>query len=486
MGEIFNKVHELVKLDYRFFTTPGHKQGNAYVDFDNFFKYDLTEVYGLDNLHNPNSCIESSLNELSNFYESKKSYYLVNGSTSGIQIMIFSCLNEGDEILVERGCHKSIINALVLRKVKVNYINREVYNFDLLCPTNNSTICYSNENLILNDIKNEINKNDKIKCVLLTNPNYYGFYVNQKEIYEYLKSKKIFFIIDSAHGAHIRSFNKELLCTNKFCDMSVMSAHKTLGVLTQGAYLHVNNEDLVTRSQEYFSIFTTTSPSYLIMISLEKALEESKKYFENGSNLIEICNDLNQFINSNSCITPINNSWVNSYTNGNFYYDDTRICLKFNFENGSGNELYDYLFSKKLVCEMSFFNGVVLIPTIYNSNEDFQLLKFHLNNFKSEKKYSNILKCVYNAYNTKSFKVFEPYEIYTKKFTNVKLKDSISRVSYKDIFLYPPGTPIIMRGEMILKEHVELIDEYRKFSYDVNGLDGGYILWRGNKWRVKY
>ncbi len=475
MGEIFNNVNELVKYKYRFFTTPGHKQGNAYLDFKDVFKYDLTEVDGLDNLHNPSSCIESSLKDLSNFYESKKSYYLVNGSTSGIQIMIFSCLNEGDEILVERGCHKSIINALVLRKVKVNYINREVYNFDLLCPNSSSSICYSSEKSILNDIKNEINKNPKIKCVLLTNPNYYGFYLNQKEIYKYLKSKKVFLIIDSAHGAHIRSFNKDLLCTNKYCDMSVMSAHKTLAVLTQGAYLHVNNLDLIDKSQEYFSIFTTTSPSYLIMISLEKALEECKKYFKNGSNLTEICNDLNKFINLNSSITSINNSWVSLHTKDNFFYDDTRICLKFDFENGNGNELYNYLFSKKIVCEMSFYNGVVLIPTIYNDYEDFKLLKVHLKNFKSERKYSNILKCVYNAYNIKNFKVFEPYEIYTKKCTYVKLKDSVSRISSKDIFLYPPGTPIIMRGEMILKEHVELIDEYRKSSYDVNGLNGDYL-----------
>ncbi len=475
MGEIFNKVRELVENEYKFFTTPGHKQGNGYLDFENFLKYDLTEVEGLDNLHEPTSCIKNSLKELSDFYESEKSYYLVNGSTSGIHIMIFSCLDEGDEVLVERGCHKSIINSLVLRKAKVNYINREIYNFDLLSPSGYLNLNYPTQNLILNDIKKCVEKNPKIKCVVLTNPNYYGFYFNQKEIYDYLKSKKIFLAIDSAHGAHIRAFNKNISCPNKFCDISVMSAHKTLNSFTQGAYLHVNNLNLVQKSQEYFSIFTTTSPSYLIMISLEKALEDCKKYFLRESKLIEMCNDLNEFINLNNEIFSINDSWVRSFTNENFRYDDSRICLKFNRENENANKFYDYLFKEKIVCEMSFFNGVVLIPTIYNKREDFKALKDVLKNYKFKSERNNILPCVYNAYKIKNVKVFEPYEIYGKNFSLVNLSESVSKISSKDIFLYPPGAPIVMRGEMILKEHVELINEYRKNFYKVIGLYEDYL-----------
>lgn len=475
MGKIFNKARELVENEYKFFTTPGHKQGNGYSNFENFLKYDLTEVEGLDNLHEPTSCIKNSLNELQSFYESEKSYYLVNGSTSGIQIMIFSCLNEGDEVLVERGCHKSIINSLVLRKAKVNYINREIYNFDLLSPLGYLNLNYSKGNLILNDIKEIVEKNPKIKCVVLTNPNYYGFYFNQKEIYGYLKSKKIFLAIDSAHGAHIKAFNKNITCPNKFCDISVMSAHKTLNAFTQGAYLHVNNLSLVQKSQEYFSIFTTTSPSYLIMISLEKALEDCKKYFLEGSNLIEVCNDLNEFKNLNGEIFSINDSWIRDFTNENFRYDDSRICLKFNRENQNANKLSEYLFNKKIICEMSFFNGVVLVPTIYNKREDFKILKEVLKNYKFKPECNNILICVYNGYKIKNVKVYEPYEIYGKKFSLVNLNESVSRISSKDIFLYPPGTPILMRGEMILKEHVELINEYMKNSYSVSNLFEGYL-----------
>ena len=88
------------------------------MNVENILKYDLTEVDGLDNLHNPKECIKNSLNVLSEFYESLKSYYLVNGSTSGIHTMIFSCFNDYDEVLVERGCHKSIIDAIFINIIQ--------------------------------------------------------------------------------------------------------------------------------------------------------------------------------------------------------------------------------------------------------------------------------------------------------------------------------------------------------------------------------
>lgn len=475
MGKIFDEINKLLDENHIFFTTPGHKQGRGYLKIKNILKYDLTEIRGLDNLHKSEFCIKDSLVELSKFYESKKSYYLLNGSTSGIQIMIFSIFNEYDEILIERGCHKSIVNSIFLRKLRVNYINREKYNVDLLLPREFSKIDYRNENLILNDIKSYIEKNPKIKGVILTNPNYYGFYINQKKIYEYLKSKNIFLLIDSAHGAHIKGFNKNLNCTSKFCDICVMSAHKTLATLTQGAYLHVNNEKIINRVDEYFSIFMTTSPSYLTMISLEKSLEDCKKYFKMDDILVERCNNFRTGI-ENVNLNAINNFYVYNRSNGNFYYDDTRICVKFTLKNLNPNDLDEYLFSQKIICEMTFFNGVVLIPTIYTKVRELNYLKNKLNGFKHKFEKNYIFDVILKSCNSHYEKKLDPYELENRKYKFIEINDSVGKILFNDIFLYPPGVPIIFRGEKILIEHINLINEYKNLCYDVNGLfDSKYL-----------
>lgn len=469
MGKIFDEINKLLNKNYIFFTTPGHKQGRGYSKIKNILKYDLTEIKGLDNLHKPKYCIKDSLIQLSKFYESKKSYYLLNGSTSGIQIMIFSIFNEYDEILIERGCHKSILNSVFLRKLKVNYINREKYNADLLLPHEFSKIDYKNEDLILNDIINAIEENPKIKGVVLTNPNYYGIYIDQEKIYKYLNRKNIFLLIDSAHGAHIKGFNKKLKCTNKFCDICVMSAHKTLATLTQGAYLHVNNQKIINKVDEYFSIFITTSPSYLTMISLEKSLEDCKKYFKINDVLVKRCNDFRMKI-KNVNLNAIDNSYIYKRSNGNFYYDDTRICINFNVRDVNPNCLDRYLFSNKIISEMVFFNGIVLIPTIYTRNSELNYLKNKLNNFKISFEKNYIFDVILKSCNSNYEKILNPFEIENRKYKFIEINNSVGKILFNDIFLYPPGVPIIFRGEKILREHIDLISEYKKLFYDVNGV----------------
>lgn len=469
MGKIIKSIEKYLEDDYSFFTTPGHKQGKGYPDIENLFRYDLTEIDGLDNIHDPYECIKDSLNKLSEFYESTKSYYLVNGSTSGIHIMFFSCFNEGDTVLVERGCHRSIINAVVLRKLKILYIDRDKYNVDLLLPYKFSFIDYNSKDIIFNDILKMVEDNKEIKGVIITNPNYYGIYIDQKKIYSYLKSKNILFLIDGAHGAHIKAFNKNISCVNKFCDMSVMSAHKTLASLTQGAYLHVNKASIVGKVDEYFSIFMTTSPSYIILMSLEKGLYDCINYKDVSWNYIDECNDFRKRI-IDSDIMGVDNDWIKTKSNNNFCYDNSRLCLMFRHGNVNALDLYNHLLRNKIVCEMTYFNGIVLIPSYCNSKNDFKKLYLNIRNFKEIKYINKIFEIFPEIYDLDNTKAFEPYEVLYKPYEFLEIKKCVNRITFNDIFLYPPGTPIVVRGEYIQEKHVEIIFEYLKLNCRVNGI----------------
>ena len=111
------------------FSMPGHKSGRAFMRTaegkalqEVMLQGDITEVEGLDNYHDPKGIIKEGQRLLKELYGSEESYFLVNGSTSGNLVMIFSSFNEGDKILVERNCHKSIFNAIILRKLQPIYI----------------------------------------------------------------------------------------------------------------------------------------------------------------------------------------------------------------------------------------------------------------------------------------------------------------------------------------------------------------------------
>jgi arginine/lysine/ornithine decarboxylase len=130
---ILEGILRYVKEENISFCVPGHKGGKGFVNtpigkefIESFLKCDLTEVDGLDNLHNAEGIIKEAQDLLSQFYGSKKSYFLVNGSTSGNLAMIFSTFNEGDKIIVERNCHRSIFNAIIMRKLKPVYVKKMI------------------------------------------------------------------------------------------------------------------------------------------------------------------------------------------------------------------------------------------------------------------------------------------------------------------------------------------------------------------------
>ena len=114
---IINGISMYLREEIVPFSMPGHKNGRGFKGFEEILlQGDLTEVEGLDNLQHPEGIIKEAEDKLSKLYKSKKSYFLVNGSTCGNLIMIFSLFKEGDKVLVERNFHKSIMNGIIMRK----------------------------------------------------------------------------------------------------------------------------------------------------------------------------------------------------------------------------------------------------------------------------------------------------------------------------------------------------------------------------------
>lgn len=440
------KYHEEENL---ILSMPGNKSGKAFLrdSLGRKFKeslgaLDITEVDPLDNLHCPEGVIKEAEELLAKTYNVKKAYFLVNGSSSGNLASIFSAFNEGDEVLVERNCHKSIYNGLILRKLKVIYIDAVIdEEIGIFLPPSEK------------EINEALNKASNPKGIIITSPNYFGVsYDIENKIYE-LKEKGIKVIIDSAHGAHF-GISKELpKSLAKLGDYVVLSAHKTLPSLTQGAYLLVNDNE-EKNIDFYIKAFMTTSPSYLIMASLDYARYYLDNYGEyDYGNLIERAEKWKEKINSLNKVKIIDDRDLAD----NYIIDRSRYLIILN-KGYSGHKLLNYLRDNKIQAEMSFSQGVVLILSPSNIEEDFGKLYLSIANLDISLLKTDEKNTIFP--HISPVKVLEPYEIFSLNSVDINIEDSLERIAKEAIIPYPPGIPLICAGEKITKEAIDIIKEY--------------------------
>ncbi|WP_346887587.1 aminotransferase class V-fold PLP-dependent enzyme [Clostridium sp. UBA1056] len=454
-------VHALLKYkeeENSYFAMPGHKMGKAYEDtkegkvlLDNFIKFDITEVDGVDNLHHPTGIIKEGQEQLANYYGSKKSYFLVNGSTSGNMIMIFATFKEGDKIIVERNCHRSVFNSIILRKLKPIYVMNEVSKkYDAPFSINKKHLF------------KVIKENQDAKGILLTYPSYYGICTDLEEIVKEAKKYNMKVLIDSAHGAHFGIIDE--LPENPLklgCDMVVHSAHKTLPSLTQTSFLHVNCEELLEDVSFYTSAFLTTSPSYVFLASMDYSRYYLQQYGKKDySTLITLCGKYRIKINDLGFYHIIDEYDIigqNQSVKSRVYIDKTRYII--NVPKGfSGHLLLDYLKENKIQCEMSDSRNVVLIFATSNTKDDFDKLYRVLKECNKD-----ILKEQYVKPKEYDIPPIEklPWETIDMKKVECRLESSINKVCGQAIVPYPPGVPLIMPGEIVTKDIIDIIGYYR-------------------------
>ncbi|MGF0109011.1 aminotransferase class I/II-fold pyridoxal phosphate-dependent enzyme [Clostridium sp. SGI.024] len=454
-------LEELLKYhkeDNLILSMPGNKSGKGFLrdTLGITFKealgtLDITEVDSLDNLHCPEGVIKEAQELLAKTYGVKKAYFLVNGSSCGNLASIFSAFNEGDEVLVERNCHKSIYNAIILRKLKVVYIDAVIdNNLGIFLPPREEEIFKAFE------------KANNPKGIILTNPNYFGISYKLDETIQRLREKGLKIIIDSAHGAHFGICKELPKSMAKLGDYVVLSSHKTLPSLTQGAFLLVNSDD--DNIDFYIKAFMTTSPSYLIMASLDYARYYLDNYGEEDYySLIERVEFWKEKINSLGKVKIISHIKIDK----NYIMDKSRYLVTLK-EGYSGHKLLDYLKEKNIQSEMSFSKGVVLILATCNSDNDFEKLYYAIKELNM--KHISSVEKNYIYKNIVPEKVLEPFEVLNLKYKKVFLNEALGKISKNFIVPYPPGIPTVCPGEIITLEVKELIDEYLRNNLTVIGV----------------
>jgi len=440
---------------------PGHKNGLLYEKIDpewaRFLQFDVTELNGLDDLHAPEGPIKEAQELLSSFYRTRKSYFLVNGSTVGNLASILASFNKGDYVLVQRNCHKSVLNALSMANVNPIFISPKV----------DDELCIGME-MDPSIVRKAFKSYPNLKGCILTYPNYYGFTYNLKSIIDIVHQNNGLVIVDEAHGPHFQigtPFPESGVTLG--ADIVIHSAHKMLPAMTMGSYLHINSTRVSNeRIEFYLAMLQSSSPSYPIMVSLDIA----RHYLGNFTKLdLEYTLSVrNQFVSRLALIDKLSVKTRDGQ-------DPLKVIVT--YEGCSGFELQEIFEEQGIFTELADqFHVVFVLPLLkkgiqYPYDETLVKIKAAL---EKRTPVIQVEKILYRNQEELTLLCMTYEEMEHKEIEYVAMKDAIHRVAAKMITPYPPGIPLLLPGEKIKKEQIEtliqLLELNAKFQGDISSL----------------
>lgn len=468
---LFEEIKEYAESDIYPFHMPGHKRQAVSGLPREWFQSDITEVADFDDLHQPSGVLKDLQLEAAELFGANDTYLLINGSTCGILSAVASSVTRGGKLLMARNCHKSVYHAAMLREVDVSY----------LYPGMEAGLMISGA-VLPEEVEAIMAKDTDIEAVLITSPTYEGIVSDigaiAKVVHEYNK----ILIVDEAHGAHF-GFHKEFpdSAVHQGADLVIHSLHKTLPAMTQTALLHVNG-DRVNRERirMYLSVFQSSSPSYLLLSSIEGCLEflsksgekeldkllRLRRSFEDKIKTTTVLYSFGREINPDLRMKVLDPGKIVIAT-GNSMLTGKKIAHHWRQEFQLEMEMSgpDYLLAITTVMdrEEGFRR---LASAVWKTEEDLRAGQF-LHDEK-EKEGLKKLKSMQDKIRVKA--LMSMAQAVDRESERIPLSASEERISAGFVALYPPGSPILVPGEEITREIITLIHSALDAGYHIQGI----------------
>lgn len=454
---IEQKLKALAQSDVYPFHMPGHKR-----QLSGFFSYelDITEIEGFDNLHHAKGLLFEAQQYAAQMYQSRKAYYLVNGSTCGILAAISAATTKGGRVLVARNCHKAVYNAIYLRGLKAEYVYPVATHYEIQGQIQAA------------DVERKLVEKPDIQAIVITSPTYDGLVSDIRAIADLAHTHGIPLIVDEAHGAHFgldEAFPDN--ATVLGADAVIMSVHKTLPAPTQTALLHLCSDRInVTKMEKFLGIYETSSPSYVLMAGIEESLRLADE--ARGAQMKEYVRRLQIFREKMRRLTILRVPDRADFTGEEAYaYDIGKLLL---VTNGAipGKVLQEKLLKQYgLQMEMSSGNYVLAMTSFMDTEEGLERLA------------DALLEIDATLTVTDQREMFSPEKIYRQpkkameidevqdgESTSVAFSEAEGRICADYIYLYPPGIPVIVPGEVLDQQTLTVIETCQKMELDVEGL----------------
>lgn len=471
-GDLLSKLEEYSQSDFYPYHMPGHKRNPEGLQpgiLADAAAYDITEIDGFDNLHEPEGILSDAMERAARLYGADRAFYSVNGSTAGLLTAISAAVPDRGKLIMARNCHKAVYHAVYLRRLQPVYLYPETLPdlgiADAVTP---------------GQVEEALRQHPDAKAVLLTSPTYDGIVSDVEKIAQIVHKCGIPLIVDAAHGAHFGLHPRfPDSPVHQGADLTVVSLHKTMPCMTQTALLLVYGNRVDCRRLRLFEgIYQTSSPSYLLMAGMDSCMRIVEKkgqalwndFFRDREDFLKRSSDLQALQvfteGSPACEKAgfTGKTALKRMDPGKVLIDSSRTDL-------TGKQLYDILLERyHLQMEMAAGDYVTAIMTCCDRKEGWERLEKALHEI--EKQYG--LRCIDNVKKTLLYPQLEAgrrlSEALDAPVEEVPVAEAAGRIAGGFINLYPPGIPIVVPGERLNEEVIELIIRYGQQNLPLCGM----------------
>jgi arginine decarboxylase len=447
------------------FHTPGHMQGRgmdaAFREFvgENVLAIDLTQIRGLDDLLQPSEAIDEAQRLAADAYGADRSFFLINGSTSGNQIMMMAAANPGEKIALPRNAHKSAMGGLIMSGVMPVYMQPEV-----------DEALHMDHTVTPQTVAETLRRHPDCKAVYVVSPTYYGVAADLAGIAEVAHGHEVPLIVDEAWGPHFR-FHPALPidALSAGADLCINSTHKMLGSLSQTAMLHQKGARIkADRLAAIVKLFLSTSPNLVLVASLDVARRqmalEGRALL---SRTIDLANDARRRLNEIDGIYCFGTELEGRP--GVFDLDPTKITVTVKALGYTGYEAEEILRRRYNVqCELADLFNCLALFTIGTTRESADRFVYGVQELAREDRPidvfspSGVLERRLQSGTYALPKIppvrMSPREAFLAPTELVPFKTSAGRICAEVITPYPPGIPVISPGEEITPEIIAYLD----------------------------
>jgi len=448
---------------------PGHGGGPGLPEtmrLGNLSDWDVTELAGLDDLHNPAGVIAAAQQCAADLYGARCTYFLVNGTTVGLQALIAATCTEEQVLVLPRNVHRSVLGGLVLSGA------RPVFLEPVILPHFDIAVGFT-----LDKLESALLQNSDAGAVLAVHPCYYGVVGDLAGVNKLCRRHGVPLLVDEAHGTHLRlhaGLPADALSLG--ADAVVQSVHKTGGAFTQASWLHLGTDRIAPeRVFNALRLLQTSSPSYILMASLDAARRQLALSGQARLDaLLTLASDAARSINNIPGLTVLGKEHLSG--TGAFDHDPTRLVISVRGLGVSGYTVARWLVDEHgIYLEMSDAYNLVAVLSLGTSRLDVLRLVSALaaisQSVEVGLKVNLKLKDRYGVDPGQLLppQVMTPRRAWLARQKTVPLGQSRGLVSAEIIAAYPPGIAVIYPGEEITPEVMEYLLQVRESGIHIQG-----------------
>ncbi|PAE14768.1 hypothetical protein CHH91_17350 [Virgibacillus sp. 7505] len=461
---LYDRLVQFARQDPISFHVPGHKHGMLFEE-GSFFQtaalLDQTELTGLDDLHAPEGVIAEAQELAASFFGAQHTRFLVAGSTVGNIAMILGSIKRNQIVLVQRNCHKSILNGLELAGAKPVFLapayNEEKGRYTHPTPKT---------------IQKAIQRYPEAKALILTYPDYFGTVFDLKETVEMAHASRIPVLVDEAHGVHLKTAKTlPLSALEAGADVVVQSAHKMAPALTMSSYLHLNSEFIsISSIDRYLRMLQSSSPSYLLLASLDTARKYLATRTERDMEILRTAVDAFRKLLSASDL------WEVEKQDGDWLKIVLRVHAGY-----QPRQLANMLESSGIYPELVTDRHILLVHGLEAlSDDDLNFVRTAISDMEAPAFIPPVQAAHLFSEPVQELAVSYA-EMEEQQPVLTKWDEAIGCIAAESIIPYPPGIPVLAKGEIVTKQHVEMIQLWKNssISFQNEHIEEGMLTYRG-------